>query len=255
MHRRQHKPYIFIVLAIIAVVAAMTWMDMRDTQNAQLRTLRFMQGASTTAELEALPESNQPLMIYAGDLKSDPDSGDTGFQPADIAPMTIAQREINLTIKADSLPEGFAPMIDAVTAVVEDWKNKNNILTEVTLDWQMENPNLDALPVFATALRKQLKMEYWTGMTLRRSWFNDTAGAALQLAEKTRDVKSYIYDLSEASRDGETLTDTIAALNKLGAPFMVRMDNPPTDRDTLLDLIKDNDMFSGFVSNTPLPKP
>jgi|GEM_PF-1483757 len=255
MHRRQHKPYIFIVLAIIATVSAMTWLDMRDTENNQLRTLRFLQGANTVAELDALPESNRPLLIYAGDMTTDTETGDTAFRPAEIEPRTFAQREVNLRVKVDRLPEDTSVLLDHLAGVIDDWKRKNNILTELVIDWQMEAPDLDALPAFSTALRKKLKVEYWTGMTLHRSWFNDTDGAGLQLAEKTRDVKSYIFDLSEASRAGETLAQTVSALNKLGAPFMVRMDNPPTDRDTLLDLIESNDMFSGFVSNTPLPKP
>jgi len=65
-------------------------------------------------------------------------------------------------------------------------------------------------------------------------------------------VAAYIFDMREAVREGETLADTVAALNKLNVPFLLIADKLPP-RDALSEMSGENDFFGGFILHERLP--
>lgn len=245
MHRRKHKPYVFIVLGIIAAVGFMTWQDMQRIADKNIARLKLAQYVRASENPEDIPANRLPLYLEAGAVS------DTGFVPAHV-PQTIAQREINLLVDIDHVPPGMAGAGEQLTQLVADWKNKNNILNEVVLDWQVETPDLEKMPVFATMLAETMNKSQWIGMVLQRRWFDDNPEALLEMAKRTRSVTAYIFDIQEAAYDGETLADTIAALNKLSVSFLVITDKLPP-RDELSDLSGENDFFNGFILHERLP--
>lgn len=251
MHRRKHKPYVFIVLAVIAAVGFMTWQDMQKIADKNIARLKLAQYVYAADDPQAIPANRLPLYLEAGTIVTDAETGEAGFTPA-IAPQTVAQREINLITKIDHVPASMTGAGAHLTTLAADWKAQNNILNELVLDWQVETPDFEKMPVFATMIAETMNNAQWIGMILQRSWFDQTPEAALDMARRTRAVTSYIFDIDEAARDGETLADTVAALNKLNISFLLIVDTLP-ERGALSDLSGANDFFNGFILHERLP--
>lgn len=253
MHRRKHKPYVLIVLAVIAAVGYMTWQDMQAITNKNIARLKMVQYVAASEGPQAVPDNKMPLIIEAGSFATDSETQEAVFTPSAIPAQNVAQREVNLIFKLDAVPQALGTTTDTMLQTVEDWKRHNNIMTEIIFDWQVDNPPLDQLPVFATMLISSIKRDLWAGMVLQRKWFETAPGTALAMAQKTRTVRSYIFDIKEAAREGESLADTVAALNTLNVPFLLIVDKMPEDRGDISDLAAANELFSGFVLRTPLP--
>lgn len=253
MHRRKHKPYVLIVLAVIVAVGYMTWQDMQATTDQSIARLRMMQYVASSEDPQDMPKNKMPLIIEAGSFKTDTDTQEVTFAPAAIPAQNVAQREINLVFKLDAIPETLDTTTETMLQTVADWKRHNNIMTEIIFDWQIDTPPLEQLPVFATMLISSINRDLWAGMVLQRKWFEETPEAALEMARKTRAVRSYIFDIKEAARNGESLADTLAALNALNVPFLLMTDKIPENKSDLSDLSTTNELFSGFILRTPLP--
>jgi len=245
MHRRKHKPYVFIVLGIIAAVSFMTWQDMQRIADKNIARLKLAQYVRASENPQDMPANRLPLYLEAGAVS------DAGFMPT-LPPQTIAQREINLLVNIDHVPANMTGAGEQLTQLVADWKSKNNILSELVLNWQVDAPDIEKMPVFATMLAESMQNAQWIGMVLQRRWFDDKPEALLDMARRTRKVTAYIFDIKEAARDGETLADTIAALNALNLSFLLIVDKLPP-RDTLSDLSGENDFFNGLILHERLP--
>jgi hypothetical protein len=245
MHRRKHKPYVFIALGIIAAVAFMTWQDMQRIADRNIARLKLAQYVRATENPQDIPANRLPLYVEAGAVS------DAGFRPA-LAPQTVAQREINLLVKIDHVPAVMAGAGEQMRQLVTDWKSKNNILNELVLDWQTDTPDIEKMPAFATMLSESMQNTYWISMMVQRRWFEDHPATLLDMARRTRRVAAYIFDMREAVREGETLADTVAALNKLNVPFLLIADKLPP-RDALSEMSGENDFFGGFILHERLP--
>lgn len=253
MHRRKHKPYVLIVLAVIAAVGYMTWQDMQAITDKNIARLKMMQYVAASEDPQAVPDNKMPLIIETGSFVTDGETQEAVFTPSAITAQNVPQREINLIFKLDAVPQALGTTTDTMLQAIEEWKRHNNIMTEIIFDWQVDSPPLDQLPVFATMLISSIQRDLWAGMVLQRKWFETAPETALAMAQKTRAVRSYIFDIREASRPGESLADTVAALNALNVPFLLIVDKMPEDRDDISDLSGANELFSGFVLRTPLP--
>lgn len=253
MHRRKHKPYVLIVLTVIAVVGFMTWQDMQAITDKNIARLKMMQYVAASEDPQAVPDNKMPLIIEAGSFSTQTDTQEATFTPSAIPAQNVAQREISLIFQLDNVPEALGTTTDRLVQVAEQWKRHNNIMNEIIFDWQIDNPPLDKLPVFANMLSASIKRDLWIGMILQRKWFKDAPESALEMVRKTRAVQSYIFDIKEAAREGESLADTVAALNTLNVPFLLIVDKIPEERGDISDLAAANELFSGFVLRTPLP--
>lgn len=252
MHRRKHKPYVFIVIAIMTAVGFMTWQDMQKIADKNIARLKMAQYVRASENPQDIPANRLPLYIEAGDITTNPDTGDIEFTPTAIPPQTIAQREINIIIGIDHVPESTTSgALEHITQLAADWKKQNNILNELVLNWQPPEPRLEKMAAFATYTAESLQQSYWMGMIIKRSWFDKEPQQATTFG-RTKDVTSYIFDIKEAARDGETMADTIAALNALKINFRVILDNMP-ERSELADLAAANDFFHGFILHERLP--
>lgn len=245
MHRRKHKPYVFIVLALVAAIGFMTWQDMQKIADKNIARLKMAQYVRASDDPQKVPANRLPLYIEAGAVTTNAETGSAEFTPSAIAPQTVAQREINLVIKIDHVPKTLTGAAEHITTLAADWKSHNNILNELVMDWQVENPPIDKMAIFANMMSESMKRSYWFGMILKRSWFDADPALAAELG-RTRVVTSYIFDIEEAGHAGETLADTIAALNALQINFRVIVDTMP-ERSVLADLSAANDFFHGFV--------
>lgn len=252
MHRRKHKPYVFIVIAIVAVVSFLTWQDMQKIADKNIARLKMAQYVRANEDPQNIPANRLPLYIETGAITTDAATGSADFIPSAIAPQTVAQREINLIVKIDHVPDTLTGAAEHIGTLAADWKSRNNILNELVMDWQVENPPFDKMALFATMMAESMSRSYWMAMILKRSWFDADPAAAAATLGRTRFVTSYIFDIKEAARNNETLAETIAALNALNINFLVIADKLP-ERDTLADLAGANDFFHGFILHEQLP--
>lgn len=251
MHRRKHKPYVFIVIALMAAVGFMTWQDMQKVADKNIARLKMAQYVRADEDPQTIPANHLPLYIEAGAITTNAENGAADFTPSALAPQTVAQREINLIVQIDHVPNTLTGAAEHISKLAADWKGHNNILNELVMDWQIENPPLDKMALFATMATESMSRSYWMAMILKRSWFDADPQIVMALG-RTRAVNSYIFDIQEAARDGETLAETIAALNALQINFVMIADTLPP-RDVLADLSAANDFFHGFILHERLP--
>ena len=59
-------------------------------------------------------------------------------------------------------------------------------------------------------------------------------------------VRSYVYSMPEAAKDGETLTQTLGALDAFGIPYLLRVQEPPSPKEAQ-QLIDSHEKLVGFI--------
>ena len=90
-------------------------------------------------------------------------------------------------------------------------------------------------------------MDFWIGVTLKRGWFEaDHAQAQTIVTTESRGVRSYVYSIPEATKDGETLEQTISALDSFGIRYLLRIAEPPAPKEAQR-LIETHEKLLGFV--------
>lgn len=248
MHRRHKKPYAVIFVAVLLLVVSGALWDMHKLNNpeAEPKTALRYHYVDDAGDFARLPRDTSPLFMKIGTLHKQTD-GTYALENNDIEPITLPQREVNLVISFSDLPSAMASFGEAIEQEINRWKRKNNKIVEVVLDWQTDTPDTGRLLAAAQALRQKLKMDFWIGVTLKRGWFEaDPAQAQSIVTTESRGVRSYVYSIPEATKDGETLEQTIAALDSFGIRYLLRIAEPPAPKEAQR-LIETHEKLLGFV--------
>jgi hypothetical protein len=247
MHRRQKKPYaiIFAVVVALVVIGALRDMDRLKNPPAQEKSIVRFNYADDAGDFARLPRDTSPVMINIGSLTKD-DDGSYRIAASDIEPITLPQREVNLLISFDTLPSSVTEFGRLIEAELTLWKRKNNKIVEILLDWQTDTPDLEKIGTFATGLREHLKLDYWIGLGVRRSWF-EADPAQLEWPQSRADgIRHYVYTLEEAGHEGESLGQTLGALDDFGLPYVLLVKQLPAAKEAR-QLREAHDIFQGFV--------
>jgi len=247
MHRRQKKPYavIFAIAVALVLFGALRDMDrLKNPPEPEVTIVRYNY-ADDAGDFARLPRDTSPVMINIGTLAKDED-GTYSLTASDIEAITLPQREVNLLVALNDLPEASA-FGEMVEREVTHWKRKNNKIVEIILDWQAETaPDIEKLGTLATDLRNYLKMDYWVGLGLRRGWF-EADPAQLDWPQSGPDgIRSYVYYLDEAQREGESLDETLSALDAFKLPYTLYVQDLPPEKEAER-LIRARPLFNGFV--------
>lgn len=251
MHRRQKKPYAVIFAVVLAVVVFGALRDMHRLNNPPpepVVALRF-HFADDAGDFARLPRDTSPVMIHIGGIKKqEEENGETyTLVHTDIEPVTLPQREVNLLVTLHDLPVSVSHFSTLIEQEVTRWKRKNNKIAEILLEWQTDTPDIEKLGIFAAGLRAHLKLDYWIGLGLRRGWFEADPAQAEWLLTRPDGIRSYVYSIDEAQQDNETLEQTLAALDKIGIPFLVKTRRLPPARQGV-SLREAYPLFGGFVA-------
>jgi len=248
MHRRQKKPYavIFAIIVAFVVYGAVRDMDrLKNPPEAERTVVRFNY-ADDAGDFARLPLDTSPVVINIGKLTKD-ENGDYSLTASDIEAVTLPQREVNLLVTLSDLPQSVSAFGDMVDREITHWKRKNNKIVEIMLDWQSDTPpDVEKLGIFAVGLRAHLKQDYWVGLFLRRGWF-EADPAQLDWPHSGPDgIRSYVYYLDEARRDGESLDETLDALDAYKLSYTLFAKELPLKKEAER-LIKAHSLFQGFV--------
>ena len=248
MHRRHKKPYavIFVVVVALVIFGALRDMDLVKNPPPPERSAMRMHYADDANDFEKLPRDTSPVMIRIGTAAPQAD-GTYQLTTSDITPITLPQREVGLAIivKGD-IPAAFADFNRMVEEQVNVWKRKNNKISEILIEWEADAADVEKLATLAVALRTYLKQDYLIGITLQRKWFDKTPMPAAWQEKFPLGIRDYIYDIHEAKREGETITDTLTALEAVGIPFLIRTNEAPDEKQALA-LMDAHQKFLGFV--------
>lgn len=248
MHRRHKKPYAVIFIAVLLLVVSGALWDMHKLENPDIEpkiALRY-HFVDDAGDFARLPRDTSPLFMKVGAMERH-ENGDYTLQNNDIEPITLPQREVNIVISFTDLPDGMTSFGMTIEREITRWKRKNNKIVEIVLDWQTDKPDTARLLAAATALRQRLKLDYWVGVTLRRAWFeNDPAQLESLAGVRPDGIRSYVYSAPEAVKDGETLTQTLGALDAFGIPYLLRVQEPPSPKEAQ-QLIDSHEKLVGFV--------
>lgn len=248
MHRRQKKPYIiiFVFVAALVVYGAVRDMDRLKNPPEMERAIVRFNYADDAGDFARLPRDTSPVVINIGKLARD-GSGSYSLTASDIEAVTLPQREVNLLVTLDDLPQSVSAFGEMVEREITHWKRKNNKIVEIMLDWQADTPpDVEKLGIFASGLRAHLKLDYWVGLFLRRGWF-ETDPAQLEWPQSSPNgIRSYVYYLDEVRRDGETLGQTLDALDSFKLPYTLLTKELPPKKEAER-LIKEHSLFNGFV--------
>lgn len=247
MHRRHKKPYavIFIVVVALVIFGAVRDMDRLKNPIFEISPMR-MHYAAEAEDFGRLPRDTSPVMIHIGTLSPQEDKTYT-FTSSGIEPTTLPQREVVLAFSiAGDVPDAFSDFNRTVEEQVNAWKRKNNKITEIYLEWNTPSMDTEKLAMLAGSLRTHLKLDYWIGLGMKRQWFGDDPALAAPFAARPAGIRDYVYDLEEIQRDGETLADSIAALDKLGIRSAIRVKTMPPENEGA-ELMKTYENFAGFI--------
>lgn len=248
MHRRHKKPYavIFVVVVALVVFGALRDIELTNNPPPPERTATRMHYADDAHDFEKLPRDTSPVLVRTGTAEQQA-NGHYTFTPSDIAPITLPQREVILafSLKGD-LPPSYIDFAGMLQKTLNTWKRKNNKITEIMLEWQGDTADIQKMVTLANDIYMHMKTDYWIGYGLQRKWFEADPAQAALLATRQQGIRDYVFDIHEASREGETLPDTLAALNSYGIPFMLRTDQAPDEKEALA-LMDAHDKFLGFV--------
>lgn len=247
MHRRQKKPYaiIFALVVTLVVIGAVRDIDRLKNPPPQEKSLVRFNYADDASDFARLPRDTSPVMINIGRLSKD-ENGSYSITATDIEPVTLPQREVNLLVMFDELPSSVSEFGALIEAEVTRWKRKNNKIVEIVLDWQTDTPDVEKIGIFATGLRAHLKLDYWVGLGVRRGWFEADA-AQLEWPQSRPDgIRHYVYTLDEAGRDGESLNETLGALDAFDLPYVLLVKALPAEKETR-KLRETHEIFQGFV--------
>lgn len=248
MHRRHKKPYavIFVVVVALVIFGALRDMDLVKNPPPPERSAMRMHYADDAHDFEKLPRDTSPVMIRIG-TAAQQDDGSYALTSSDITPITLPQREVGLAIIVQGdVPTSFSDFNRMVEGELNIWKRKNNKISEVLLEWQTDAPDLETLGTLATSLRSYLKEDYWTGIGLQRRWFEKSPMPASWQEQLPEGVRDYVYDIQEAQHEGETMEQTVAALEAIGVPFLIRI-SEKMDEDEALALFDAYPKFQGFI--------
>lgn len=247
MHRRHKKPYAVIFIVVVALVIFGAVRDMDKLKNPDdNRTAMRMHYADDAHDFEKLPRDTSPVMIRIGTAEQQTD-GSYSLVSSDITPITLPQREVGLAIavKGD-VPTAFSEFNRMVEEQINIWKRKNNKISTILLEWQTDAPDIEKIRLLAVGLRAHLRQDYWTGLVLRRSWLEKSPPSAEWIESANQGIRDYIYDIREAQREGETIHDTLSALEAFNLPFMLRTTEKPDEKEALA-LMDAHKKFMGFV--------
>lgn len=247
MHRRHKKPYavIFVVVLLLVIAGALRDMHKLNHPESEPKVALRYHFVDDAGDFARLPRDTSPLFMKIGNMEKQ-ENGEYILKNNDITPITLPQREVNLIVSFTDLPGSINGFASALEQDINKWKRKNNKIVEIILDWQTDNADTARLMATAKALRQYLKLDYWVGVTLQRRWLEQSAEAVAPFAEENTGVRSYVYSLSEAKKDSETLEQTISALDAFGIFYLLRLPEPPPPKD-VQRLIDAHEKLLGFV--------
>jgi hypothetical protein len=246
MHRRQKKPYVIIFVIALALITFGAFRDMTklaEPKEDATYPLSYYY-VDNDADFQGLPRDTSPLMLHVGRLV--PKDSTYVIEHTDIEATTLPQREVSLVMDIADMPERAGLFGEAIQSEITRWKRKNNKIAEIVLEWKTDHPDIDRLDYVTTGLHDYLRLDYWIGVVLQRAWIENNPESLAWLQSFRTGLRSYIFDIKEAAREGETLGDTIAALNAYGFPFLIRTEDMPQQKFGRA-LREANKNFYGFV--------
>lgn len=224
---KDYKLPVAVLLLLGVAVGYRTWQDMTVGPQQELHKLavsRMPVYLQSDADIATLPHDGTPAIIETGIYTGE------GFT-AGIAPVTLPQRESTLLVRTATLdnPEGLSA---ALTQALESWQRKNNIISEVALDYRGPDiADISPLTTLVSAWRDDVRMRYWTGLRLQRDWLEDKPENRRALLDARKHIRTVYYNLSQSRREGETLAETLAALEGFGQTFILLADDGTTTAD------------------------
>lgn len=247
MHRRKKKPYVIIFVIALALIAFGAFRDMSklsEPDEDATYPLRYYY-VDNASDFAGLPRDTSPVMLHVGTLDKD-ENGAYHINHTDVEPITLPQREVTIVIDMDDMPERAGIFGENILDEVTRWKRKNNKIAEIFLEWKTETADEEKLNYVTTGLYDYVRLDYWIGVVMRRSWLEQNPALAAWPQSKPFGLRHYMFDIKEAAREGETLADTIAALNAYDFPFLIRTEDMPRQKFGR-ELRASNKNFYGFV--------
>ncbi|MDP2206303.1 MAG: hypothetical protein Q8K65_08360, partial [Alphaproteobacteria bacterium] len=80
----------------------------------------------------------------------------------------------------------------------------------------------------------------------RRSWFEADPVQLVWPQSRPDGIRHYVYTADEAKREGESLDETLGALDAFGLPYVLLVKTLPAGKEAR-QLREAHDIFQGFV--------
>lgn len=213
--RANRRQIIWTVSLAVITVLAMTLYDLKyrtyKTYHAPAISTHYITSAD---QLGNLPDDYSSVTIYQGSV------GDTPATPADIAPVNLPQRQVDLVFDIGTLGvDQQAAAIDEINAELNAWERQSNIVSDAILDTRTPPAmSPQELLGFITALRDSHKLEYRASVIVNP---NDPANPVVAADAPTREaLKKQVTALVLFATDDNIASD-IAAMDALGFPYSI----------------------------------
>lgn len=246
---KKNLPYLFIFLAIAAIVSYRAYTQMHPTHppdrplTAEDKYFLKHKIASAPYYSESSQFETLPLFSFVeiGSISNN-EKGGAVFTPARKVPAP-GERPIYpvLTIK-EPLPT-VAEIGHLAAEAIAPWRAASHDIDGVFIRYEVEKPDFDVYGATAKTLKKNLGS---INLVLKRSWFTDTPTSAIAVKNAGKYSRIFAYDMDEAGRKDETLSQTIAKLEENRLSFFLIVDQKP-DLLALKSEIGDQDAFMGIV--------
>ncbi len=172
---------ILSVLCLIAVIGVMSWRDMHPKGGSastvpMLSLTYFADSAIASAQI---PDDNIPVTIDQGEFKYTPD-GKTLWAHQGMSPVTLAQRQINLLLHFDGLPQDPAETLEKIQTLTDDWKHQGTGISLLVVYYHPQKPNLKAYTALIRALHNRFKESFNIIAMGDTSWLEDPLKTGLE---------------------------------------------------------------------------
>ncbi|MBI1216857.1 MAG: hypothetical protein GC185_13725 [Alphaproteobacteria bacterium] len=253
---RKEKGFLAIGFLIAAVIVGYgAWSDMHRKDDAQARPGSYnrIYYVGNEGDLEHLPDDSYPVAALAGSFtaKGGTKGGADSFAPSDIKPVNFPQREADLFYRLDGIPVQLGPFYDALDKSIDKWHSANNFFNTVYLQDTDPKDSLEDLSNLCAAVKNHLQHDYSINVFIDRDALAAQKDPKVFLGNMTKNVWTIIFDAETAQKPGETLAQTILALNAYESPFLVAVHEKPDVAKVLQAIHGKTKYFMGFLLMEP----
>jgi hypothetical protein len=241
-----------IALGLIAVIGVMSWRDMHpkveinDATWAQ-NMLTYYAGAGITPAM--IPDDNKPLTIDLGTFSYAAD-GKTVWISQSMAPVTFAQRQVNLQFDFSSLPQNPAETVQKIKTVSDDWVHKGDTINVLVLDYSPAKVDAAAYTAFLKTVHDAFKRPYpyviYAGINI--SWHDDVLKALQDVSAQ------FVARLPEKQISPDLFTQLAAIKYNLVLQYPAGTNLDHLDVSSLKKLPSLSGVELTLDANKPLPK-
>lgn len=227
-----------------------TWKDLHPPPRSAAKVVNLTPYylSESNEELAALPQDNNPAIVWVGDIEA-ADDGETVFTASPVRPVSIPQREITLFYRVKTpFTRNLSSVYKTFEQTMTPWTKTGNLINNIYIEYLPEQPDLQSLAALCNGLRGYFRQEYWIDLQIRRASEELTPEQKRDFGNLLKSVRILVYDTKEVRQsEEERLTDTIVRLSREGIPFALRLPRQP-DISELAKGIGDNaENLGGFV--------